>query len=219
MKSPNILILIFILSCNKPIDVKKELIFYEIPYGLELNYLDSIAKKITPNKNYDYWQFVSYREQYTYQKNTSYSILAEGGNLNLKEKINTNIDPIKLYGLFEGGHPAYRCNYLVVIENEIQEYIESMERLRDFIGNIDNLEEALLYAKTYGFVLGIKPQAKKFHYSNDVYILHLVKYNDSYPNTTFKLRGELVEVHISKDGFMKTKTLGLYCEGNDCLIW
>ena len=79
------------------------------------------------------------------------------------------------------------------------------------------MEEALLFAKTYGYSLGSKKTGRLYNFSNNNFTLRLVKYSDSYPETLFRLKGELVELTITKDGFMKSKSLGLYCEGADCL--
>jgi hypothetical protein len=217
MKSLSIILLVLFLSCNKQKITKEPVIkFSEIPYNLKSNYLDSIAKKIIPNRSFKYWQYSTYHEQFVNGKKI-YTVLAEGGDMKLKKKVNTKINPLKLNGLFEGGHPGFRSNYLVVMENDKIYYVDTMEQLRDFIGRIDNLEEALLFAKTYGYVLGSNPKAKSYNFSNEVYNLHLVKYSDPNLETTFKLRGELVELSITKDGYIKSKSLETYCEGPECL--
>ncbi len=209
--------MVLLLSCNRQKNVEeKAMKFSQIPYDLKSNYVDSIAKKIVPNRHFKYWQYSTYYQQYG-SGNETYTVLAEGGDLKLKERVNTKINPLKLNGLFEGGHPSFRSNYLVMIENDKINYADSMEQLRDFIGKIDNLEEALLFARTYGYVLGSKAKAKSYNFSNGIYNLHLVKYSDSYPESTFKLRGELIELSITKDGYMKSKSIETYCEGAECL--
>lgn len=204
----------FIFSCKKHEDKKVD--FVVMPYDLKTNYLDSIAKKLVPNKHFKYWQYVSFRQQYGSGKET-YSVLAQGGDTTFRKSINTKINPMKLNGLFEGGHPSFRSNYLVVIQKNKIEYLDTMEQLRDFIGNIDNLEEAILYAKTYGYSLGSKSVGRLYNFTDNIFTLRLVKYSDSYPETLFRLKGESVELSITKDGFIKSKSLGIYCEGADCL--
>ena len=217
MKSLAIILSFLFLSCNNQKKAEEtELKFSEIPYNLQSNYLDSIAKKIIPNKTFKYWQYATFYQQYG-TGNETYTVLAEGGDLKLKKNVSTKIEPMKLNGLFEGGHPSFRSNYLVVIENQKIKYVDTMEQLRDFIGKIDNLEEALLFAKTYGYVLSSKPKGKSYNFSNGVYKLHLIKYSDTYPESTFRLRGELIELTITSDGYMKSKSMETYCEGEECL--
>lgn len=218
MKRILIILLFFILSCkkNEHKQVSDKLDFVEIPYNLQSNYSDSIAKKLSPDKQFKYWHYASFYQQYGSGKET-YSILAQGGDTTLRKSISTKIDPIKLNGLFEGGHPGFRSNYLVTIKKSKIEYVDTMEQLRDFIGSIDNLEEALLFAKSYGYALGSKSIGRLYNFSNNIFTLRLVRYSDSYPNSLFRLRGELVELSITKNGFMKSKSLGIYCEGDDCL--
>jgi hypothetical protein len=212
MKIFYIFIIIFIISCNK----KEKIIsskLLRIPYNLQSNYTDSIVKKIKPNIDYDYWQYVTFFQSSNQEQ---YTVLAEGGNLSLKNKINTKIKPLELYGLFEGGHPSYRANFLVVLKNNKIKYIDSMEQLRDFIGKIDNLEEAILFARTHDYHLSVESSINKYNFSNGVYKINLIKYSRNFPESYYKSRGELIEVSINIDGFMKTKALKIYCEGIDC---
>jgi len=216
MKLLLIVLPVLLLSCNKQKSIEKPpLKFSEIPYSVETNYLDSIAKKIMPNKPFEYWHYATYYDGHA-SEDKLYTVLAEGGDLKLKKNININVDPLKLSGLFEGGHPSFRSNYLVVIENSKIKYVDSMEQLRDFIGKIDNIEEAILFARTYGYHLASKPKGRSYHFSGDVYKLHLIKYSEDYP-ALFRLRGELIELSITRDGFMKSKSLETYCEGLECL--
>jgi len=216
MKKRSIILLALFLSCNKQKNTgANDLKFSVIPYDLKSNHIDSIAQKIIPNKHFDYWQYATYYQQYG-SGNETYTVLAEGGDLKLKKSINTKINPLKLHGLFEGGHPSFRSNYLVMIDNGKVKYAETIETLRDFIGTIDNLEEALLFARTYDFVMGSTPKARSYNFSNGTYKLRLVKYNNLNMESAFRLRGELIELTITEDGYMKSKSLGTYCEGEEC---
>ena len=64
MKLYLIFLTLLLLSCNKHENksVSSKTDFAKIPYDLSSNYSDSIAKKLTPNKSYKYWQYVSYYE-------------------------------------------------------------------------------------------------------------------------------------------------------------
>ncbi|UUC44578.1 hypothetical protein [Flavobacterium cerinum] len=212
MKPIVIVLFLILISCkNQDSKQIKEPTFLTIPENLQSGF-DSLAKKITPDKQYQYWHYATYHQEYGSGKET-YTIIAQGGDTLLRKSVNTKINPLETKGLFEGGHPGFRSNYLVVIEGGKIKYLDSMEQLRDFIGKIDNLEEALLFAKSYDYSIGIKSTGKVYYFKNNVFTLHLVHYQDYY----FRPKGELVELTIITDGFIKTKSLGLYCQGRDCL--
>ena len=81
----------------------------------------------------------------------------------------------------------------------------------DFLGTIDNFEEALLLARTYGYRLDDDIRGSEYRNLQNGYELHLMKYHE------FPIRKKSVEIKISKNGFIKTKSRGIYCEGTDCL--
>lgn len=195
------LLLVLLVSCSKKnedklIDSK----FKKINYSLEYNYLDSIGKKIIPNEKFNYWAYSTYYERYGDGK-ISQTILKEGGNKKLKKSI---IEKFKPYGIFEGGHPSYRCNYVTLIDNQKVKYIRTEEALRNFIGAIDNLEEALLLARTYGYQLDTELKARQYRNIKNGYQLRLMKYHE------FPSSKELIDIQIQKNGYIKTRSLGLY---------
>jgi hypothetical protein len=167
-----------------------------------------LGKKINPNKAYQYWQYATLRSWVI--DTIQYTILKEGGNTSLRNRISQKINPIKVVGIFQGGHPSYRCNYAIYIENEKVNYIKTEDEFRTFLGTIDNLEEALLLARTYGYSLDNDIKASEYREINDGYELHLMKFNE------FQATKEAIEIKIKKDGSIKTKSLGIYCEGQKC---
>ena len=181
--------------------------FNKNKYTTRDNYLDSLGKFINPNKKFQYWQYASYHSGYG---ETKYVILKQGGDLSLRKKINEKIKPNYSVGIFQGGHPSFRCNYVSTIDNGKINYLKTVEEFRDFLGTIDNLEEAILFARTYGYILGSNPKQNEYRVLENGYILHLMKFNE------FPVRVENIEVTISKDGYIKTKSLGIHCEGEDC---
>lgn len=210
--------ILILLSCNtrekQPVAPQKKR-FEALSYNPSYNYVDSVAKRLKPNKKYDYWQYSTYRQRFV-TGSDNYNILSEGGNLNFKKLVPSHIDPSKVIGLFEGGHPGFRCNYLVVVEGGKVRYLDTMEQLRDFIGSVDNVEEAILIARSFGYFLGTALKARSYHVSDSSYTLRMIKFSDSYPETTYKLKGEIVEISINFNGFLKTKKIEDYCEGDDC---
>ncbi|PKB17235.1 hypothetical protein [Flavobacterium sp. 5] len=198
--------LVLLVSCSE----KKETEFLntkfqKINYSLEYNYLDSIGKKIMPNSKYQYWAYSTYYERYGEGK-ISRTILKEGGDTLLKKNISEKFKP---YGIFEGGHPSYRCNYVVTIENQKVKYIRTEDDFRNFIGEIDNLEEALLLAHTYGYQLDNELKASVYKLIENGYQLRLMKYHEYPPSK------ELIDIKITKDGFIKTQSLGVYKKGKE----
>lgn len=175
-----------------------------------------MPKKIHPNKTFKYWQYIAFQQRYG-TTDEKYTVLSEGGDTTMRKTVTSKIKPVKTIGLFEGGHPGFKSNYLGVVEKDSVRFISSMVQLRDFIGTIDNIEEALLFARSYEYRIPSKPGLSQCRFSNGVYTLQLVGYSDSYPESLYRLNGELVEVTITQDGFLKSKHLQTYCEGRDCL--
>lgn len=203
-----LLLLLFLVSCSprKEGDTN-DTDFRRINYSVTNNYLDSVGKKIVPNDSFQYWAYSTYYQGYGDGK-TSITLLKEGGDASLKKTI---AKPFQPYGIFEGGHPSYRCNYVTIIENGELRYIRTEEEFRNFIGNIDNLEEALLLAHTYGYQLDDDKRASLYKRIENGYQLRLMKYHE------LPLSKELIDIKIHEDGFMKTQSLGIYNEGLDVL--
>lgn len=181
--------------------------FLKIPYNLRENYLDSLAKKIVPNSKYQYWQYATYRQGSDIE---TYKVLNEDGDSSFKKKINKKPRPNYNYGIFFGGHPNFRCNYIVTVNNNKIYNLKTEEEFRDFIGTIDNLEEAILLARTYGYQLDNNIAGNGYKNLPNGFELKLMKYHE------FPTRKESVKIVINRNGFIKTKSLGIYCEGTDC---
>ncbi|WP_140509299.1 hypothetical protein [Flavobacterium pectinovorum] len=181
--------------------------FHKIGYSVKENYLDSLAKHINPNRKYKYWQYVAYNQN---SSSETYTVLKQGGDSILRKKINEKPRPNYNVGIFFGGHPNFRCNYVVIIDNGRVNSLKTEEQFRDFLGTIDNLEEAILLARTYGYELDNDIRGSEYRNLQNGFELHLMKYHE------FPTRRESVEIKISRDGFIKTKSLGIYCEGLNC---
>ncbi|MFC4740079.1 hypothetical protein ACFO3U_08735 [Flavobacterium ponti] len=221
MRILTIIFLFLFISCGKKedeniekLDIDKEFKstnvtnkFLKIEYSLKVNYLDSLAKKIIPNKKYQYWQYVTYHQGSNIE---TYVVLNQGGDSSLRKKINEKPRPSYNSGIFYGGHPNFRCNYIVTIDNGQPYSLKTEEEFRDFLGTIDNLEEAILLAKTYGYILDTNIKGCAYRNLANGFELHLMKYHE------FPIRKESIEIIISREGFVKTKSLGIYCEGSNC---
>lgn len=201
-----LLVFITLLSCSKNEPEAGNEPFKKLPFNLSTNFRDSIAKKITPGQNYTYWAYCSLRQPLSGEER--HTILSRGGDSLQKFEADRN-KPI--YGFFQGGYPGYSTNYVLINDNGKKEVVETQDGFREFLGAIDNLEEAVLLAFSYGYRADTDIKGNAWCMHNGNYELHLVKYSD-YPQ-----RKESVEVIITKDGFIKTNSLGIYCkDSSDC---
>lgn len=181
--------------------------FKAIPYSLSYKYTDTIAKKLVPNADWQYWAYVRYMGY-----NNAFTIITEKGDLKYRKY--TRKLP-KNDGFFQGCHPHFCCNFAVVVKNDSAHYITTAEMFRDFIGDVDNLEEAMLLAKTHGYVLGDSIISARYRITNGSYEMNLLKASDFY-ESRIEPKSEATEVIITPKGEVKTKSLGIYCEGRGC---
>lgn len=195
-----LLSLFLISSCSK----KSEPNFQKIKYNLSSNYKDSLGTKIIPNKDYKYWAYITY---YQNSSNVKYIILKQSGDTLQKQKIKLDST---MRGFFEGCHPNYCCNFIIIIENNKIKYLKTIKEFKVFLGTIDNLEEAILLARLHNYILDTDIKGSAFRINNDVYELHLMKFHEYPPQK------ESIEIKIDKKGNIKTKSLGVYCKGQKC---
>lgn len=191
------------LSKNLKTNNEQKEKFLKIPYSLQNNYLDSLGTKINPNKNYEYWQYATYYQGFG-KLDIKYTVLKQGGDTLQRIKINEKINPVKVLGIFSRGHPIYKCNYAIYIENRKINYIKTEDEFKTFLGNIDNVEEAMLLARTYGYLLNNENGANEYRKVENGFELHLAKFHD------FPKSMEVVKIKIGNDGTIKTKSLGIY---------
>lgn len=192
--------LIIMSSCLK----KEEPRFQKIMYSLTNNYTDSLGVKIIPNKDYDYWAYMKYSYNYG---NIKHIVLNQGGDTLQKPSIK---DKSNIRGFFEGCYPNYCCNYIIVVENKKIKYLKSKQEFVKFLGDINNLEEAMLLAKTYGYILDSDLRGSSYRVKDDSYEFHLMKFHEDPPQK------ESVEIKIDRKGNVKTRSLGVYCRGAKC---
>lgn len=141
-----------------------------------------------------------------------FTTIAEYGDLKYRKY--TDSIP-KNHGFFHGCHPGFCSNFVVAVQNDSVRYISTQETFRDFIGSVDNLEEAMLIAHTYGYILGDSIVSAGYRKVNGNYEMHLLKAPEFY-ESRFNPKSEAAEVIVTPKAFIKIKSLGIYCEGPEC---
>ena len=125
----------FLLSQTVPTDFKK---IPEILDNTELLY-----PFIIPDKKYEYWSVL--RNNPDPDKAIIYESQAP--------KNMTINDPTAEKGFFQKCLGEDCFSYLIACENSRSKYFSNEQQLRDFIGFVDNLPEAILIANTYGYTV------------------------------------------------------------------
>ena len=167
--------------------------------------VDSLIRFVTPGKNYTYWAFC----QGPASEFNSIVVFSNG----------TKPDSIKFKsartGLFGGCEPIVCFNYIEYIDNGKVGYITTPAEFKEFLGSIDNLQEAVLLAKSQ-YYLDIDDKNRKggsFILENGIYKLRLVRYHLC-PDTK-----ESIEVTIDRsDGNSKTLSRGTYYKSKQCTV-
>ena len=194
MRFLKILLIVIVTSCSG----KEDLEFNKIDYKLtDYSYSDSLPTKIIPDKKYDYWACIKYENRFSEKKHT---IIKQAGNLQLSKKIQFKT---KENGFFSGCIPSYCCQFIITIKEGKINYISTEDGLKDFIGGIDNIEEALLIAKIHDYRLDFDVRGSAYREKDGNYELHLTKYHQFLPLK------EYIEVKINREGYLKTKIIEL----------
>jgi hypothetical protein len=157
-----------------------------------------LLSKITPDSAYVYWEAIHVSEQSWLKGNRR--AIASHGNRNyasVASKVSAN------YGFFVECHPMRCYTYIVGVKSDGQvDIIDDDNKLKTFIGNVDNIEEAMLYATINGYwfdtdsVLGGAYKERK-----DDYLLYLLDYESSTKDgRTSTVSYKSVKAILSKSG-------------------
>jgi hypothetical protein len=121
--------------------------FKPLPREYAIGDRASLIDKITPATNYVYWECV-YKDVLT-DDNRGRVIVYNGDRSkysSFAERVNST------NGFFDECHPGICFSYIVGIRSDkTSDLIDSNEKLKKFIGHIDNIEEAILIAKLNGY--------------------------------------------------------------------
>ena len=192
--------LLFLVSCKDlpNVEFNKLPDFQKINYSVAYDYKDSLALKIIPDKKYDYWAYMNTRGK---------KIVFESGNKAHRDKVNfKNIET----GFFVCGHPNYYFNFVALQQGKEFKTINDPISFKNFIGQIDNIEEALLIAELVGYSIGDEFIASSYREFDNFFEMRLRKCY------TYPLQCDIFTVKVYRDGKLQAQNEGIYKTGMDC---
>ncbi|WP_034752096.1 hypothetical protein, partial [Chryseobacterium daeguense] len=131
---------------------------------------------IIPDKKYDYWSVL--RNNPDPDKAIIYESQAP--------KNMTINDPAPEKGFFQKCLEENCFSYLIACENGKSRYFSNEQQLRNFIGYVDNLPEAILIANTHGYAVDTNNQLSSSYKIDDKNVsLYLSKTNYNPANKEF----------------------------------
>ncbi|MCQ9636260.1 hypothetical protein MP477_14975 [Chryseobacterium sp. WG23] len=187
---------LFFAQITVPDDYKK------IPDILDT--ADYLYPFIVPDKEYQYWRVLS--NDTDYEKAVIYeSQMPDFMTIN---------EPVPEKGFFQKCIGNNCFSYILACKNERSVYFSSEQQLRDFIGSIDNLPEAILLAKTYGYLIDTKNRFTGSYKIEDRYISLYALQSKGCPviNESF-----LLTIN-RKTGKIEAKSNGIYSKNEDCSV-
>jgi len=201
-----ILFLMFIVACERadPFGVNTNVAesvarvteFKTFGYDSQSYYIDSLPKSIKPDKPYQYWAYVGHN----YPVRKKFVILKEDGDTLLRQ----GIDSLPAsQGFFKRGQFKMRSDFIVVIENDSLKYISTDSGFREFLGTIDNVNEAVLLAETFHYRPDYESGGSDYRMVNGAYELNLVTF-DPFPSCIPVIEQDVEKrVTVTRDGFIK----------------
>lgn len=151
---------------------------------------------IVPDKKFDYWSVLRNNPD------PDKAIIYESQ----MPKLMTINDPVPEKGFFQKCLGENCFSYIIACENSQSKYFSTEQQLRDFIGSVDNLPEAILMANTYGYTVDTTNKLSSSYKIEDKYIsMYLSK---------FKINSETKESFLikinRKNGKLESKSNGIY---------
>lgn len=139
------------------------------------NEISALVSEIKPGKDYNYWSYIGEKTK-------------EFGDKKLKTLINMD-------SVFKARR--YSGKVLTGIKNGTVEYY-GLESISGFLGKVDNVTEAFLMAKSYGYTAHKLFKTDHYYIKNGNYVLILTQ------NKTL-LQNFVTELTVTKDGFLKSR--------------
>ncbi|WP_241676931.1 hypothetical protein [Chryseobacterium sediminis] len=161
-----------------------------------LDTVDYLYPFIVPDKGYAYWRVLS--NDTDYEKSVIYESQAPD--------FMTINEPVPEKGFFQKCFGNNCFSYILACKNERSVYFSNEQQLRDFIGTVDNLPEAILIANTYGYTVDTTNKLSSSYKIEDKHISMYLSKVKGNPNTK-----ESFVVKINrKTGKLESKSNGVY---------
>ncbi|MBB4805182.1 hypothetical protein HNP38_000454 [Chryseobacterium defluvii] len=158
---------------------------------------------IQPDQQYEYWKVLSNEED------QEKAIIYES---QMPESMTIN-EPAPAKGFFQKCFSNGCFSYIIACKDNRPEYFTTEKKLRDFIGVVDNIPEAILIAQTYGFLVDSKDKSGgSYKIENDHILMYLSKVKYC-PETK-----ESFWVKIDrKTGKLESRSNGIYYKSDNCI--
>nr|WP_315029828.1 hypothetical protein [uncultured Chryseobacterium sp.] len=185
---------LFLAQVKVPDDYKK------IPDILDTT--DYLYPFIVPDKDYAYWRVLSndtdYEKAVIYESQTP--------------DFMTINEPAPEHGFFQKCIGNNCFAYILACKKDRSVYFSNEEQLRNFIGTVDNLPEALLIAKTYGYSIDTKNLFTGAYKIEDRHISLYVLQSKGCPAIKESF---LVKIN-RKTGKLEARSNGVYSKNEVC---
>lgn len=157
---------------------------------------------IVPDKEYDYWRV------FTNDTDPEKAVIYDS---QMPEFMTIN-EPIPEKGFFQKCIGNRCFSYILACKKERSVYFSSEQQLRDFIGTVDNLPEAILIAQTYGFSVDTSHKLGASYKIEDKNISLYISKSKGCPEIK-----ESYFVKINrKTGRLESKNNGVYFKSENC---
>ncbi|MGU3376875.1 hypothetical protein [Chryseobacterium sp. M5A1_1a] len=167
-----------------------------------LDTVDYLYPFIVPDKNYDYWRV--FNNDPDYEKSIIYESQAPD--------FMTINEPVPEKGFFQKCIGNNCFSYILACKKERSVYFSNEQQLRDFIGTVDNLPEAILLAKTHGYSIDPK---NRFTGSYKIEKNNISLYAFQSKGCPAIKESFLITIN-RKTGKLEAKSNGIYSKNEDC---
>ncbi|MDR6920305.1 MULTISPECIES: hypothetical protein [Chryseobacterium] len=164
---------------------------------------DLLYPFIIPDKSYEYWRVL--RNDPDPDKAIIY-------DSQMPESMTIN-DPAPEKGFFQQCLGNACFSYILACKNSRTIYFSNEQQLRDFIGTVDNLPEALLLAKTYGFSVDFSNTLSSSYKIDNRHIDLYVSKPKNCPEVKESYRVKINR----KTGKAEFKSNGIYGPDKECI--
>ncbi|MCT2560603.1 hypothetical protein [Chryseobacterium herbae] len=157
---------------------------------------------IVPDKDYGYWRVL------TNDTDPEKAVIYES---QMPDFMTIN-EPLPEKGFFQQCIGIRCFSYILACKKERSVYFSSEKQLRDFIGTVDNLPEAVLLAQTYGFSVDTSNKVSSSYKMEDRHIYLYVSKSKGCPEIR---ESYLIKIN-RKTGKLESKNNGIYFKAENC---